>query len=305
MTDLNSSNEFEMKIRRLQKSKKRNLIIKIVLCCIVFATILGYFILPVSRVSNTTVNGNINFTKEQIIQIAGLSSNDSLYLVSKDEIETNLKASPLIDDDSVEVKLSPLGLKINYEEIVPIFSYNDQIYMSNGKQIESDLLQSKDPLVSDYLFVHTQKLMPLFSTPYEEKFTESRLKHLSKLVLSLDEEDKSKIIGVSYDSKNYYFNFYYQSGLEDGTILKVVFDSAKKVEDLLEIIRNDKIDLYISYLSDEKTKDNFVSFEEEILSEKKQIKSIKIVMQTIDDKIYYHVKYNNPTDNGLIEGKEN
>ena len=113
MTDLNSSNEFEMKIRRLQKSKKRNLIIKIVLCCIVFATILGYFILPVSRVSNTTVNGNINFTNEQIIQIAGLSSNDSLYLVSKDEIETNLKASPLIDDDSVEVKLSPLGLKIN------------------------------------------------------------------------------------------------------------------------------------------------------------------------------------------------
>ena len=85
----------------------------------------------------------------------------------------------------------------------------------------------------------------------------------------------------------------------------MVFDSAKKVEDLLEIIRNDKIDLYISYLCDEKTKDNFVSFEEEILSEKKQIKSIKIVMQTIDDKIYYHVKYNNPTDNGLIEGKEN
>ena len=77
-------------------------------------------------------------------------------------------------------------------------------------------------------------------------------------------------------------------------LLKIVFDSAKKIEDLNVIIENEKIERYISYLTDDLTKDNFVSFQENIEGEVKNVKSIKIVMQTIEGEIYYHVKYNNP-----------
>ena len=290
----NSSSDFELKIRQIQKKKKRNLIIKIVSACLVFGLIITYFFLPVSKVSNSSISGNIYYTNEEVLKIAGLNEKDSLYLILKDKIIKSLKDSPLIDDESVKVNIYPSGLKIEYEEVVPVLQYQDQRYLSDGTLLDENLLKSKDPLIGDYLYLHTQDLVTLYSKPFEEKFVASRVEHLSKLILSLEEGVKEKIVGVSYDSSSYYYNFYFDSGLEDGTILKVVFDSAKKIEDLNVIIENEKIERYISYLTDDLTKDNFVSFQENIEGEVKNVKSIKIVMQTIEGEIYYHVKYNNP-----------
>ena len=290
----NSSSDFELKIRQIQKKKKRNLIIKIVSACLVFGLIITYFFLPVSKVSNSSISGNIYYTNEEVLKIAGLNEKDSLYLISKDKIIKSLKDSPLIDDESVKVNIYPSGLKIEYEEVVPVLQYLDQRYLSDGTLLDENLLKSKDPLIGDYLYLHTQDLVTLYSKPFEEKFVASRVEHLSKLILSLEEGVKEKIVGVSYDSSSYYYNFYFDAGLEDGTILKVVFDSAKKIEDLNVIIENEKIERYISYLTDDLTKDNFVSFQENIEGEVKNVKSIKIVMQTIEGEIYYHVKYNNP-----------
>lgn len=294
MNIVNSSSDFELKIRQIQKKKKRNLIIKIVSACLVFSLIITYFFLPVSKVSNSSISGNIYYTNEEVLKIAGLNEKDSLYLISKDKITKSLKDSPLIDDESVKVNIYPSGLKIEYEEVVPVLQYQDQRYLSDGTLLDENLLKSKDPLIGDYLYLHTQDLVTLYSKPFEEKFVASRVEHLSKLILSLQEGVKEKIVGVSYDSSSYYYNFYFDSGLEDGTILKVVFDSAKKIEDLNVIIENEKIERYISYLTDDLTKDNFVSFQENIEGEVKNVKSIKIVMQTIEGEIYYHVKYNNP-----------
>ena len=305
MINPNFMSDFEKKIRSLQRKKKRNLIIKIVSACLTLVLIVVYFLLPVSQVYNSRVSGNIHYTQEEILSIAGIKNKDSLYLISKDKIINNLKASPLIEDNSVKVSITPLGLNIELEEVVPVIYYNENKYLSNGKILDEDLLKSKDPLIGDYLYLHTQNLIPTFSKPYDDKFIESRLSHLSKLILSLSQESKDLIYGVSYDSNNYYYNFYYQTGLEDGTILKIVFDSAKKIEDLNVIVEKEKVERYISYLSNSKTKDNFVSFEETLNGEIKNVKSIKIVMQTIQDEVYYHVKYNNPTGSGVVDGEEN
>ena len=86
MTELTSSSEFENKIRLLQKKKKRNLIVKIISASLTFILILAYFILPISRVSNSVFNGNVNYTHDQILSIAGIDKKDSLYFISKDDI---------------------------------------------------------------------------------------------------------------------------------------------------------------------------------------------------------------------------
>lgn len=304
MTELTSSNEFESKIRLMQKKKKRNLIVKIVSACIAFSLIFVYFITPISRVSNTTINGNVKYTTDQILEIAGLNKKDSLYLISKDEIAENLKNSPLIVNDSVEVKLSPLGLDIQLEEIVPVLKYENDVYMSNGTTLDKSLLQSKDPLVIDYLFVNTQNLITLYSKPYEDKFVSSRVSHLSKLILNLGEEERNKIVGVSYDSKNYYYCFYFQVDGEE-TLLKIVFDSAKRIDTLVEILSKDRLDRFLECLVEENVNDKFVAFEETLNGETKTVKSIKVVMHTIEEKIYYYVKYNNPSfENEEIKGEE-
>lgn len=301
MTESTNVSNFEKKIRTIQKKKKTNLIVKIISACLTFCLIVVYFLLPVSKVSNSKINGNIFYTSDEILSIAGINKKQSLYLISKEKITKNLVSSPLIDDRSVKVKITPLGLSIDFEEIVPVLKYQDSQYLSDGSLLDQDLLKSKDPLIGDYLYLHTQNLIPVFSKPFEDKFVSSRVEHLSKLILSLSEDSKNKILGVDYNSDSYYYSFYYQTGLEDDTLLKVVFDSAKKIEDLNVIIESSKIDKYISYLVEDKTKDNFVPFKENLFGEEKIVKSIKIIMQTINDDIYYHVKYNNPVDSGTID----
>lgn len=301
MTESTNVSNFEKKIRTIQKKKKTNLIVKIISACLTFCLIVVYCLLPVSKVSNSKINGNIFYTSDEILSIAGINKKQSLYLISKEKITKNLVSSPLIDDRSVKVKITPLGLSIDFEEIVPVLKYQDSQYLSDGSLLDQDLLKSKDPLIGDYLYLHTQNLIPVFSKPFEDKFVSSRVEHLSKLILSLSEDSKNKILGVDYNSDSYYYSFYYQTGLEDDTILKVVFDSAKKIEDLNVIIESSKIDKYISYLVEDKTKDNFVPFKENLFGEEKIVKSIKIIMQTINDDIYYHVKYNNPVDSGTID----
>lgn len=300
MTETNQTSNFEKRIKSIQSRKKRNFIIKVVSFFLTFVLIFIYFLLPISKVSNSTIEGNIFYTKDDVLTIAGLSEKQSLYLISKDKIKKNLINSPLIEDQSVKVNITPGGLKIEYEELVPVLEYDNLKYLSNGTLLDEDLIKSKDPLVGDYLYLHTQNLIPVYSKPFENKFVKTRVEHLSKLILSLDENSKSKIIGVDYNSENYYYSFYYQTGLKDDTILKVVFDSAKKIDDLKLILDSSKVERYISYLEEEKTKDNFVSFKEIIKGEEKDVKSIKVIMQTIDDEVYYHVKYNNPDDAGSI-----
>ena len=301
MTTSTTVSNFEKRIKNIQKKKKRNLIFKVVTCVLTFSLIAVYFCLPISKVENCKIEGNIHYSHDEILSIAGIEKKQSLYLISKDKIVQNLESSPLIGDKSVDVELSPAGLKINIEELVPVLQFEKDQFFSDGTLLDQDLLKSKDPLIGDYLYLHTQNLIPVYSKPYENKFVESRVRHLSKLILNLDETSKSKIKGVSYDSNSYYYCFYYDTGLEDETLLKVVFDSAKKIEDLKIIIESSNVDRYISYLNDEKTKDNFISFQEIINGEEKSVKSVKIIMQSTNDGIHYHVKYNNPVNSGIIE----
>ena len=142
MINPNFMSDFEKKIRSLQRKKKRNLIIKIVSACLTLVLIVVYFLLPVSQVYNSRVSGNIHYTHEEILSIAGIKNKDSLYLISKDKIINNLKASPLIEDNSVKVSITPLGLNIELEEVVPVIYYNENKYLSNGKILDEDLLKS-------------------------------------------------------------------------------------------------------------------------------------------------------------------
>ena len=300
MTKNTFLSEFEQRIKTYQLVKKNKLIAKIISFCLVLGLIVVYFLTPISKVNTSKISGNINYTPEQILQIANLSNKDSLYLISTKNIENKLKECPLIKNESVDVKLSPLGLSISLEEIVPVLEYGNEIYMSDGNTLDLELLKSKNPLIGDHLFVEKNNLVQLYSKPYEDKFVKTRVEHLSKLILSLSEEERALIDGVNYDSSTYYYSFYYSRN--ENEMLKVVFDSAKKVDDLNIIISKEKIDKYLSYLDDDKTKDKFVEFEEEINGKKMKIKSVKIVMQTIEGELYYHVKYNNPlTNNDYIE----
>ena len=87
MSKLNSMSEFEKKIYIHTRLKRRNLIAKIVSFVLVMALIVVYFFTPVAKVSNSSITGIINYTTDQIFHIAGIDESDSLYLISKKEIE--------------------------------------------------------------------------------------------------------------------------------------------------------------------------------------------------------------------------
>ena len=74
MTESTNVSNFEKKIRTIQKKKKTNLIVKIISACLTFCLIVVYFLLPVSKVSNSKINGNIFYTSDEILSIAGINS---------------------------------------------------------------------------------------------------------------------------------------------------------------------------------------------------------------------------------------
>ena len=199
-----------------------------------------------------------------------------------------------------------MGLNISFEEIVPLFRFDEDIYMSDGKIISEEIKTSKDPLISNYLykFANHKDMICLYSKPFEEKFTNTRLIHLSDLILSLELEDKELIEGISYDSENYYFEIYYQVNNSD-TLLKVVTDSVKSVDILNTIFKKKMIEFYKEYL-DTKS-DEFIEFDEEINGETKKVKSIKIIPYfDVDENIWKYVaKSNNPVINDVEKGENN
>lgn len=144
----NDKTEFEQKIKLIQKKKKRNFIIKLGTIIGIFVLLIVYLLTPLSQVGNYRLSGNLNLSKKDVLKIAHLKSNTSLYSIDEKKCEELLLSHPLID--SCKVKTSVFGgLEIKIEEKTPVLS-NDQVYyLNNGELLDNSLLSS--PYLGEYL----------------------------------------------------------------------------------------------------------------------------------------------------------
>ncbi|MBQ6840581.1 MAG: FtsQ-type POTRA domain-containing protein [Bacilli bacterium] len=123
------------------KKKKRKLRISgliFILLVLYIIAMLGYYLftMPIKRI---IVNGNVNVTEHEILKMANISVETSVFKASSSSIKKRLKEIPLIDD--VKIKKSILGtITITIEENKLLFYdvLTGKLYLSNENTIAEE-----------------------------------------------------------------------------------------------------------------------------------------------------------------------
>lgn len=119
--DLERAN-YHLKLK--DRKKKRILIV-----AIVWVLIFVYMITPLSRV-NLKVNGNVYYSKQDLIDLSYLNENTLWWLLNEDNIIESLEAHDYIEN--VSIKKSVFGTKMTIKEIYPVGENNDTYIMNNS-----------------------------------------------------------------------------------------------------------------------------------------------------------------------------
>lgn len=285
--------DFETELQNRAKKNKKTFITKISVIGIIALLIVVYFVTPISKVSNSTIDGMIYLSVDNYLSIAGISKSNSLYLIDKDKIANALKDYPLIDESSVNVSISPMGLNIFAQEISPMFKYENEYYLTNGNKVDDSLINSTDEFIKNYMTSYLPMSLSLVTKPLEGKFNKTRYIRLCNLILNLRKsENKYQVSYVGYDEDNYYFDFYYK--IDESTLLKVSFDALNSISIASNIINQNSLEKYLekgidgNYLYNDS---RIVPYEETIEDKTYSIKGIKVIYDNTN--VIYNVLPNN------------
>ena len=271
--------DFETELQNRAKRNRKTFITKVSVIGVIALLIVVYFVTPISKVSNSTIDGMIYLSVDNYLSIAGISKSSSLYLINKDSIANALKEYPLIDESTVSVSVSPLGLNIFAQEISPMFKYENDYYLTNGNKVDESLTNNQDTFIQEYMKTYLPSSLSLLTKPLDGKFNKTRYIHLCNLILNLRKsENKYQVSYVGYDADNYYYDFYYK--IDDSNLLKVSFDALNSVSIASNIINQNSLDKYMgkdlngNYLYDDS---RIVPYQETIENKTYTIKGIKVI----------------------------
>ena len=191
----------------MRKNRARSIfLVKIVAIFVIFASVVLYFFAPISQVSNYRLEGNIYFTKQEVLDICFLTKKTSLYKVDKKEVKELLDNHPLIKNSKVSCSI--FGFGITFEEICPVGKYKTSIYMSDGSLLTNDMIN--DDLIGEHLVSilssETKNVFDLEFDPTE--CDKNRYVSLCKTLVNVEANSKNYIAFVDIEQglDNFYLH---------------------------------------------------------------------------------------------------
>lgn len=113
---------------KLKKRKRKRILVVLIMWSLMFV----YMITPLSRV-NLKVNGNVYYTKEELVDIGYINENSLWWLFNSNNAKKVLESYDYIE--SVEIKKSFFGTKMKISEIYPLGVYIDKYLLNNGSLV--------------------------------------------------------------------------------------------------------------------------------------------------------------------------
>ena len=148
----------------LKKKQKRitiNFFVRIFIVVLIFILMGGYLISPLSSLKMTTLDGNIYFSKNDILSLIHHDENDSLYSVNKNLSIELLNEHPLIEN--AEIKITPISFYVSISECAPVAKYNETIYHTEGTNFTNEEFENE--IISAYLSEHNIFFSEYLSSP--------------------------------------------------------------------------------------------------------------------------------------------
>ena len=160
--------------------KKRKLILKIirtiVLIGILIGTIIYILLSPLFNIKDVTVTGNNKLSREEIISLSEIRTEENIFKTSKNDIKNKIKTNPYVENVKIRRKL-PDKVEIIVVERVATYMLpfaNSYVYINNqGYMLEITSQKANLPIITG------------FSTPEENLHEGERL--LSEDLVKLGE----------------------------------------------------------------------------------------------------------------------
>lgn len=160
--------------------KKRKLILKIIRTIILIGILIGtliYILLsPLFNIKDVTVTGNNKLSKEEIISLSEIRTEENIFKTSKNDIKNRIKTNPYVENVKIRRKL-PDKVEILVVERVATYMLpfaNSYVYINNqGYMLEITSQKANLPIITG------------FSTPEENLHEGERL--LSEDLVKLGE----------------------------------------------------------------------------------------------------------------------
>ena len=150
--------------------KKRKLILKIIRTIILIGILIGtliYILLsPLFNIKDVTVTGNNKLSKEEIISLSEIRTEENIFKTSKNDIKNKIKTNPYVENVKIRRKL-PDKVEIIVVERVATYMLpfaNSYVYINNqGYMLEITSQKANLPIITG------------FSTPEENLHEGERL----------------------------------------------------------------------------------------------------------------------------------
>lgn len=198
----NFSKFYEKMIEKVSK-RKLHFFLRLSLVGILALAILTYFLTPFSKVNNYELEGTYFYQKEEILSLAALKKSTYLFNVDEKRTERLLSEHPLLNNAKLEI--NPFKLKIEVDELAPVYKTNEYIYMNNNQILDNSLFGNI--LIKDKLEKETSLIPYLLNKTILENDNPGILNCLKSLSLA--------ICGYNLQSMNY-IDFRFQENLING-----------------------------------------------------------------------------------------
>lgn len=227
----------EKKKKVKQRRYLRIFIVLLIVVAVVFA-LKRLTTVDVFTIKNVSVIGVSRLTEEEILDLAKISSKESIFSVNSKEIEKKIASSPWIKDAKI-VKSFPSSIKIEIEEEQPILTVKNQ----DGYWLVSDegiaLEQSKKSPDKFPLFTLEKDLIVELGYKIKNK----KMLSLIKIYNSMEPNVKTRIKSASMSGEDLYFI--------DEKDIQIVYGDDSDLEEknllilqLLDDINKKKTDVY-------------------------------------------------------------
>jgi cell division protein FtsQ len=203
----------EDRVPKLKQHRRKKANKRLVFLLILFFSLIAcvsYFQSPLSKVKNINVKGQKIYTTEQIKTISGISNNQNIWKLDKNQISVNIKRLPEIKKVATKI-IFPNTVQITILEYnrVAFFANETSFYpvLENGKIIKND----------------DGEVLPI-NAPILKNFSEGKV--LEEMVVSLKElpvEVVNSISEIQHTPKvtdPYYITLFMNDGFEVSATLR-------------------------------------------------------------------------------------
>lgn len=133
-----SVDEFEIKRNNHLLSITKKRVVRIIAIFLIWALVITYMILPVSKMKGIKVTGNVYLTNSKVIEIAHIDTRTFRWDFDEDVAEdllNNYQFDQYKIIKSAKIHNNIVSVKIDVKEIFPLGVINNNVVFSNGNKI--------------------------------------------------------------------------------------------------------------------------------------------------------------------------